>query len=1152
MEHCEQTSEIMDIEKNAKLSKIIEDNSASNHSNRSDGWSDAITGGHHDVVSLLSDNEGEVMNSNGSADDNAESMGYGLNNEATWTLVEPTIVQRDSNDSDSGIVMPDNSVVNFREQSAERTQNSQKQEAFNINCTDLQPNCESVTSNILNSLASNEFQHDAGSADDKTTRKKCINSECSSDKKKTTFYDTPIWSLNYFNVPRNYSRRQSVCQRCFDVSINDYERLGAALVNQQPLMLERLPIRPEVVEIIDSEEEDKGGVGDTEALPSNTLTLLEENVDVVLQETVNRFGIEQQMRWANQILEHRVDVNSAISDRIDEEIRSMDQLRDSMYKNLYSRSRYAIEELPPFDLNTNKRLHMFGPNYPPCGKVVYPPVDKNSFYYAVRTKLLSTWMPCKVTEYGDGPVDGKPMMFTVQFLRRNDDKTVPGNHLAYGTAPVVRLNVGTRVIALTMEKSVNVKCLNFHPGIVGETLQEYNRWRYMIFFDDGCVRYVTPDNVRLICSPSPNVWEDVSHDAVAAAFIKSYLEQYKTERPMVQVKPGQKMLTQWRSEWKSARVANVDASLVHMHFEDVKRWEWIYRGSTRLGPLFKDNHQRQRRFAIAAKGNESFVELVSSDDDDESKNCRETTSPTVKSEDSSVPNTFTIPSQVDPERKQENRAIAKKGTGTMPSHPTVQHMNKATIYIDEDSPAKGKVVHYTVKQRILPRKFVSHICGTACLYPVKYNLSSYSPLVKPLLSGWDRKSVMNTRTSRRIVYQTPCGRIMRNMQELHRYLRDTKCTSLDVDNFDFGGMTSCLAEYLVDNSFIQTKDLSNGCEAMTVSSVNFYDNTTPPPCEYSAQRIPTDGVPLNLDPDFLCGCDCDDDCWDKTKCQCWKLTLEGAKLISPYIPIDRMGYKYKRLLDPIPTGVYECNAQCKCSKMCLNRVAQHPLQLKLQVFKTKSRGWGLRCLNDVPEGSFVCVYAGDLLTDKSANIAGGEYGDEYFAELDFIEVIESLKEGYEPEAMDVDSGRNSVHVSSETSIDVSKSLKVEPVFNTDDDEIQVLNEPSLDENASSVCLLRSNSTLRFYDKNEMVFTMDAKKHGNIGRYINHSCDPNLFVQNVFVDTHDLRFPWVAFFAKRYIAAGTELTWDYNYVVGSVPGKRLFCECGAQNCRRRIL
>jgi len=81
---------------------------------------------------------------------------------------------------------------------------------------------------------------------------------------------------------------------------------------------------------------------------------------------------------------------------------------------------------------------------------------------------------------------------------------------------------------------------------------------------------------------------------------------------------------------------------------------------------------------------------------------------------------------------------------------------------------------------------------------------------------------------------------------------------------------------------------------------------------------------------------------------------------------------------------------------------------------------------------------------------------------------------------------------------------------------------------------------------------DAKSTGNIGRYLNHCCRPNIFVQTVFVDTHDLRFPWVAFFAQEIIRAGTELTWDYSYDVGSVPDKVLYCHCGAKECRGRLL
>ncbi len=42
------------------------------------------------------------------------------------------------------------------------------------------------------------------------------------------------------------------------------------------------------------------------------------------------------------------------------------------------------------------------------------------------------------------------------------------------------------------------------------------------------------------------------------------------------------------------------------------------------------------------------------------------------------------------------------------------------------------------------------------------------------------------------------------------------------------------------------------------------------------------------------------------------------------------------------------------------------------------------------------------------------------------------------------------------------------------------------------------------------------------------------------------------FPFRYIQAGTELTWDYNYEIGSVPGKVLHCYCGAAECRGRLL
>lgn len=47
---------------------------------------------------------------------------------------------------------------------------------------------------------------------------------------------------------------------------------------------------------------------------------------------------------------------------------------------------------------------------------------------------------------------------------------------------------------------------------------------------------------------------------------------------------------------------------------------------------------------------------------------------------------------------------------------------------------------------------------------------------------------------------------------------------------------------------------------MVIPCINYYDNTIPPHCEYSLERIPTEGVNMNLDPAFLAGCDCEDDC----------------------------------------------------------------------------------------------------------------------------------------------------------------------------------------------------------------------------------------------------------------------------------------------------
>lgn len=37
------------------------------------------------------------------------------------------------------------------------------------------------------------------------------------------------------------------------------------------------------------------------------------------------------------------------------------------------------------------------------------------------------------------------------------------------------------------------------------------------------------------------------------------------------------------------------------------------------------------------------------------------------------------------------------------------------------------------------------------------------------------------------------------------------------------------------------------------------------------------------------------------------------------------------------------------------------------MFKTQYKGWGIRCLDDIEAGQFICVYAGQLLTEEGAD-----------------------------------------------------------------------------------------------------------------------------------------------------------------------------------------
>ena len=41
-------------------------------------------------------------------------------------------------------------------------------------------------------------------------------------------------------------------------------------------------------------------------------------------------------------------------------------------------------------------------------------------------------------------------------------------------------------------------------------------------------------------------------------------------------------------------------------------------------------------------------------------------------------------------------------------------------------------------------------------------------------------------------------------------------------------------------------------------------------------------------------------------------------------------------------------------------------------------------LDDIPQGTFICTYNGQVCKDETANEKGLSYGDEFMAELDYV------------------------------------------------------------------------------------------------------------------------------------------------------------------------
>ena len=96
--------------------------------------------------------------------------------------------------------------------------------------------------------------------------------------------------------------------------------------------------------------------------------------------------------------------------------------------------------------------------------------------------------------------------------------------------------------------------------------------------------------------------------------------------------------------------------------------------------------------------------------------------------------------------------------------------------------------------------------------------------------------------------------------------------------------------------------------------------------------------------------------------------------------------------------IFECNSKCKCDKDCANRQVQRGRSFELEIFRTESKGWGVRTLEKIPKGSFITHYPGEVVSLIEAGNRPTTYLYDLGAHLDstdveFTYVVDASKYG---------------------------------------------------------------------------------------------------------------------------------------------------------------
>ncbi|KIJ38438.1 hypothetical protein M422DRAFT_49976 [Sphaerobolus stellatus SS14] len=260
-----------------------------------------------------------------------------------------------------------------------------------------------------------------------------------------------------------------------------------------------------------------------------------------------------------------------------------------------------------------------------------------------------------------------------------------------------------------------------------------------------------------------------------------------------------------------------------------------------------------------------------------------------------------------------------------------------------------------------------------------------------------------------------------------------------------------------------------------------------PPWEfyYTNKIMRGAGVPKS-DMSKLKGCGCIGPCDPKSKtCTCIKRQKKWADDSSV------KGFLYnkkEKLTTDKGYPIFECNDACECSEDCMNRVIGRGRKAEISIQLTDKKGWGVFADKPIQKGTFLGVYAGEMILEAEADDRGklyDKYGRTYLFDMDFW-FLRGLAREQE---------KDTNQVSSTHTIDA---------FHVGNVRIHTISDRA------------STEPLPFFLLS-MQFT----------RFLNHSCEPNCQIVASYVNEPDMHKPTLTIFTYKDVQAGEELTFAYH-------------------------